>query len=80
MERQGLAVPDRLSLVGFGDPPWFGWWRGGITAVRAPIRELARSCASWLLDSLEAPTPAPRTDYAVSCASALVIRRSVRAC
>jgi DNA-binding LacI/PurR family transcriptional regulator len=48
----GIDVPRRLSIVGFGDPPWFKWWGPGLTTVHLPIHELATTCGLWLLRSL----------------------------
>lgn len=49
IERHGIAVPEDLSLVGFGDPPWFRWWRGGITTIGLPIRDIASAAGSLLV-------------------------------
>ena len=52
IEKLGIAVPQQLSVVGFGDPAWFQWWRGGLTTIQLPIRELATTCALWFLNNL----------------------------
>lgn len=52
VEAMGLDVPSALSIVGFGDPEWFQWWRGGLTTIRPPVDNLATSCALWFLNQL----------------------------
>ena len=47
-----IDVPAKLSIVGFGDPPWFKWWGPGLTTIRLPIQELAATCGLWFLRSL----------------------------
>lgn len=57
VEAMSIATPGDLSIVGFGDPEWFQWWRGGLTSIRPPIEELATSCGLWFLDQLGARRP-----------------------
>jgi len=73
----GEAMP---SIVGFGDPEWFKWWRGGLTTIRPPVENLATSCGLWFLDQLrENPRRgAPLPGHQVVVASSLVIRKSTR--
>ena len=52
IEQGHIAVPDELSVIGFGDPEWFAWWRGGLTTTRPPTRDLARSCGRWFMRRL----------------------------
>jgi LacI family transcriptional regulator len=47
--RLGIAVPGQLSVVGFGDAPWFRWWGPGLTTMALPAYELAYSCGGYLL-------------------------------
>lgn len=77
IERQGIAVPDTLSLIGFGGPPWFEWWRGGVTAVRPPVDDLATSCGSWFLESIGSKGRAASA-YSAVINSHLILRRSVK--
>lgn len=49
MTAQGRAVPDTLSVVGFGIEAWHRWWQGGLTRVVPPVDVLAESCADHLL-------------------------------
>jgi LacI family transcriptional regulator len=80
VERLRIDVPDSVSLIGFGDPQWFAWWRGGLTTVRPPIQELATACGLWLLHRLkssEAPPPLER--HSAISNSSLVLRATVTA-
>lgn len=52
-EDMGIPVPGRLAIAGFGDPPWFGWWRGGVTTLRLPVNDLARGAGSLLSRRIE---------------------------
>lgn len=74
-ERDGIDVPTKISMIGFGDPEWFSWWRGGLTTVRPPIRELATSCGLWFLHRLKsrdgAATP---SNHSAVINSTLIIR------
>jgi LacI family transcriptional regulator len=78
IEQRRLAIPDDLSVIGFGESPWFEWWRGGLTTVHPPVHDLATTCGLWFLDNLESkrngralPTHSAITN------STLVLRSSV---
>ena len=45
----GIKVPEALSVVGFGDAPWYRWWGSGLTTIGLPVREIAVSCGEYLL-------------------------------
>lgn len=55
----GTAVPDQLSIVGFGDEPGFSWWGPGLTTMTLPVAAAAASCALWVVDHLRAPADSP---------------------
>lgn len=78
LEREGIDTPRNLSLVGFGDAPWFEWWRGGLTTIRHPIKDLSINCGLWLLDKLRNPAGGALGPYASVTNSVLVHRKSVR--
>lgn len=68
----GLDVPGRVSVVGFDD---FGLARvvtPGITTVRVPVEQMARSACDRLLDVIDGKAGWTRQDHDVS----LVTRRS----
>ena len=50
----GIAMPDDLSLVGFGDPAWCAWFGPGLTTLSLPVRDLAFAAASMLLRRVRA--------------------------
>lgn len=63
--RRGVAVPGRLSIVGFDDIDLAGWESFRLTTVRQPLGEMAREAARALVRRLEAAAgggeqPAPR--------------------
>lgn len=77
IEALGLKQ-DIPSLVGFGDPEWFSWWRGGLTTIRPPVENLATSCALWFLDQLRdrQSKKIPLAEHSSVVASTLVVRNS----
>ncbi|MEM8663113.1 MAG: LacI family DNA-binding transcriptional regulator [Pseudomonadota bacterium] len=54
-----------MELIGYGDPPFYRWLGGGVSAIRVPVDELADKA----LDLALAPTP-----QAVSFPAELVMR------
>jgi LacI family transcriptional regulator len=66
-------VPKRISVVGFGDPPWSKWWNGGMTSLRMPVQELATSCGLWFLHRLKSKD-APGDPHTSICPATLVVR------
>jgi LacI family transcriptional regulator len=52
----GIGVPENLSVVGFGDAPWFRWWGHGLTTMALPVYELAYACGGHLLRRIEQQT------------------------
>jgi len=51
--RLGIKVPYDLSVVGFGDAPWFRWWGPGLTTMALPTYELAYACGGFLLRQIQ---------------------------
>lgn len=74
LERAGMAVPDEISIVGFGNPSWFTWWRGGLTTISPPIETLATSCGRWFLDRVRKGSPL--SSHVQVIPSTLVLRAS----
>ena len=48
----GVSVPGDLSIVGFGDPPWFRLWNGGLTTVRPPTSIATQTALSMVLERI----------------------------
>jgi DNA-binding LacI/PurR family transcriptional regulator len=71
----GVSVPASLSVVGFGDGPWQKWWGPGLTTVRLPTEELAKSCALWFLHHLKAKADPARVDPYLSISPTTMVLR-----
>lgn len=54
LHERGLRVPKDISLVGYGDPPWFQFWERGITTVGLPTNEVAAAAVSSLFQRMRA--------------------------
>ncbi len=52
LRRLKIKVPEKLSIVGFGDEAGYGWWGSGLTTVRLPVSELAVACGLWFVHRL----------------------------
>lgn len=77
LQTKNISIPGDLSVIGFGDPLWFSWWRNGLTTVRPPIQELATSCGLWFLHYLRtSPLKRERPTYQAVSSSTLVVRGS----
>ncbi len=74
LERTSIRVPEEISIVGFGNPTWFTWWRGGLTTISPPIETLATSCGRWFLDRVR--TGSPLSSHVQVIPSTLVLRAS----
>ena len=44
--RLNLRVPEDISIVGYGDAPW---WNTGLSTISLPVRDIALSCGDFLL-------------------------------
>lgn len=78
-EQLGQLVPDQLSMVGFGDPDWFAWWRGGLTTVSPPVHELAVACSTAFFNQLRSgAAPASPPAYGAVVSSRLIVRSTVK--
>lgn len=52
----GVAVPDRMGLIGFDDSPWLRLMRPSLSVVAQPTYEIGRHAARLLLESGRPPT------------------------
>jgi DNA-binding LacI/PurR family transcriptional regulator len=73
LHARNVPIPGRVSVVGFGDPPWYKWWGKGLTTLHMPIEELATACGLWFLHRLRAKQESERPHTSITPAS-LVIR------
>jgi DNA-binding LacI/PurR family transcriptional regulator len=53
LKSAGYSVPRDISVVGFDDIPWASFCAPSLTTVRQPIRAMAESAVSILLDLLD---------------------------
>jgi len=77
IERAKIKTPEQLSLIGFGEAPWFEWWRGGLTTIQPSAEDLATSCGLWFLEQVRKGKIEPLPAYASVTISKLAIRSSV---
>jgi LacI family transcriptional regulator len=54
--RRGIAVPQQLSVIGFDDIPLAGSPLIGLTTVRQPVQEMARTAARLLVERMRPGT------------------------
>jgi LacI family gluconate utilization system Gnt-I transcriptional repressor len=76
-QRRGLAVPERLSVVGFGDLPFAASCVPPLTTVRPSGDEIGRQVAHLILRRLEMG-PLPTEERVVDTGFRLIDRESVR--
>ncbi len=72
---RGRDVPADISLVGFGDPDWFGVRRPSISTVRFATEEMATAAVNALLLRMHA-RPAPRQPIITRLSCSVVLRES----
>lgn len=62
-QRRGIAVPDRLAIVGFGDTDIASHLNPGLTTVHVPSYEIGRCAGEMLLTAMRGERPSqPRRD------------------
>jgi DNA-binding LacI/PurR family transcriptional regulator len=74
-----IRCPHDVSVVGYGDPPWFALAQHGITTVRLPVNEVALTAASLLLQRLHASRKADGEPDAACASSRFVPTLTIRA-
>ncbi len=77
LSRRKLRVPRDVSLVGFDDDDWMEVVRPGITAVRQPLADMARTAWSRLRERLAGDAS---RSVRVQLPCTLVLRDSTAAC
>jgi LacI family transcriptional regulator len=70
--RQGIVVPDEMSIVGFDDLEFASQILPTLTTIRVPAEEIGRRAAAFLVDRLNGLASPMTTEVAVS----LVVRGS----
>ena len=83
LQAGGISYPQQISLVGYGDPPWFSLVGGGITTVSLPVADVAATTTGLVLNDLNeadagAGQEAQTTVSALSIRPSLVLRGSTQ--
>jgi LacI family transcriptional regulator len=79
IDKLQLALPQDISLVSYGDAPWFRFWRPRITAVDLPAHDVATTCGSLLFRRIrdrESSADEPRPPARIALGTHLVVRQS----
>lgn len=80
----GMRWPEDISIVGYGDPVWFGLIGDGLTTMKLPVEEMGRYIVGVLLPAAgdgfdkTAGSAEGAPPQASRFAPSLVIRRSTR--
>ncbi len=74
VRRLGIAMPEDLSLVVYGDADWGGMYTPTLTTIKVPYREMARTVANGVAGRLSAGDDQPAGE--VRLAPELVVRES----
>jgi len=45
---KGIRIPEDLVFIGYGDPSYYQWIGGGISAIRLPVDDLAQQISSFI--------------------------------
>ena len=56
---RGIDCPGEISVVGYNDMPFVGWFDPPLTTVRLPHYEIGARAAELLLDQLRDPDIEP---------------------
>jgi DNA-binding LacI/PurR family transcriptional regulator len=79
VQELGLVVPNHLSLIGYGDAPWSGWYRDGLTTIALPVRDVALNCGSFLIrriGDVQSGLSVPGTPFHSASQASLIVRNS----
>jgi LacI family transcriptional regulator len=72
--RLQLRVPEDISIVGYGDAPW---WNTGLSTISLPVRDIALTCGDFLLRRIRGRSnDASAAVYQATHAPSLVLRSS----
>ena len=59
IQKEGISVPEQLSVIGFDKLELFGGIFPTLTLVRQPQQSIGRECANLMLDMLSGSDPVP---------------------
>ena len=80
--KAALTLPQDVSLLSYGDAPWFLFWKPGITAVALPAQDVATTSGSLLFRRMrgdKAEAEDSRLPARVALGTHLVVRGSTAA-
>lgn len=75
MKRMGLACPDDLSVIGYGDEKWYDLIDTPFTTIRRDVYRTASLAASRIIEQIERPSTVPEH---FSVQTTLIIRKSTQ--
>lgn len=81
LDADGIAVPETVSVVGYGDYELASWLDSGLTTTHWPVKEATLASVDTLLDALQEPLPemySSSTPVSATFQVEPVIRRSAR--
>lgn len=77
LKQLNLSVPEHISLVGYGDPPWFELSASPITTVSLPVEALSQRAAADLFHQINRPSQVHKNpETTVAFSPRLQIRKS----
>ena len=75
--RQGVAVPDDVSVVGYDDDPLTEYLDVPLTAIRMPLWELGATAVDLVIEQLNGGPP---RDVELGTEPQLIVRASTAEC
>ena len=72
----GIAIPDDVSLAGFGDPEWAQLMTPAITAFTLPVEEMAMTAAMMMSTRIERPAMSETNPTRIVFSGTLIARGS----
>lgn len=81
LQAGGIQYPQQISIVGYGDPPWFSLVGSGITTVSLPVADVAAMASGLVLNDMHDTDTGQESLTTVSVSSirpALVLRGSTQ--
>jgi DNA-binding LacI/PurR family transcriptional regulator len=76
--QMAIKVPGDISVVGYGDAPW---WSSNLTTIGLPVREVAISCGEYLLRHVtgkQVSDGTPALNYEAVHTPTLIVRASTK--
>lgn len=78
LRESGTDVPQSLSLVAYGDTPWFEACNPAVTAVALPVDQMCETASSLLFKLIEGEGNTPAGGWRQVFATTLVVRGTTR--